>query len=160
MVAALANSQAPRFLVFLLSVSALTGAVLGCGETRVLSAQEAKDLLRQLPYRYDFREVPTPEGAEAAVAGRAIGRHHTELNFGIALGHGSEPVMQRPSAVEIDRHSSFIFTSDAPVRGSDGRLEPARQLKTAAQWREATQMDVLMTDKLCRATTGKHCPAV
>lgn len=150
-----------RHLLFLgSSFSILVCAMTGCGETQVLSVEETKDLLRQLPFRYEFREVPTPDGAEAAVAGRAIGRHHTELNFGIALGHGSEPVLLRRSPAEIDRQRSFIFTSDALVRGSDGRLESAPQLKTPAQWREATNMEVLMTDRLCRATTGEHCPAV
>src|SRR5204862_6795876 len=51
----------------------------GSGGTRVLSPRETKRLLRQLPYRYTFRPVATPDCADAAVAGRAIGRHHTEL---------------------------------------------------------------------------------
>jgi hypothetical protein len=132
----------------------------GCGEASVLSVHETKDLLRKLPYRYEFWEVPIPEGAKAAIAGRAIGRHHTELNFGIALGYGLKPVMLRQSAAEFDYQRSFIFTSDILVRGPDGRLESAPQLKTAAQWREASRMDVLMTDRLCLATTGEHCLAV
>ena len=50
--------------------------------------QETKRLLRQLPYRYKFRSVVKPEGAEAAVGGRVVGRHRTTVNFGIALGRG------------------------------------------------------------------------
>jgi hypothetical protein len=73
------------FLVSLLGMSSLACVMSGCGQTLVLSAQETKDLLRQLPYRYEFRDVPAPEGAEVAIAGRAIGRHRTILNFGIAL---------------------------------------------------------------------------
>lgn len=82
-----------------------------------------------------------------------MGFHHTVLNFGIELEHGCEPVASYPQAAEVDRQSSFIFTSDALVK-------PAPQLKTASQRREATHMEVLMTDRLCRATTGDHCPAV
>lgn len=145
----------------LLGISALTCAVVGCGEASVLGAREAEHLLRQLPYRYEFREVPTPEGAEAAVAGRATGRHRTVLNFGIALGHGHYGVPVPRAGISESYgypRGGFIFTTDTFVKGPDGRLKPGPQFKTAAQLHEASHMEVMMTDKLCLAATGDHCP--
>src|SRR4051794_24774785 len=69
-----------------------TGAAAPKPEARVLSAAEAKQVLRDLPYRYAFKSVAKPEGGQAAVSGRAIGPHHTVLNFGIALGHETNGV--------------------------------------------------------------------
>ncbi len=133
----------------------------GSGETRVLGARETKQLLRQLPYRYKFRSVATPEGAEAAVAGRAVGRHRTILNFGIALGHGHYGVPV-PRAGTIYSYGypmgGFIFTDDEFIKGTGGRMVPNPQLHTAAQFDEASHMSVMMTDKLCLAATGDHCP--
>jgi hypothetical protein len=142
--------------------AALFCTTAGCGEAPVLTVKEVKHLLRQLPYRYEFRPLPTPEGAEAAVAGRAFGPHHTVLNFGIALGHGDKPAVSHRKAAESYRYlpGGFIFTSDLFVWGPDGRLKAGPQFRTAAQSREAGHMEVLMTDVLCRATTGEHCPAV
>jgi hypothetical protein len=37
-------------------------------------------------------------------------------------------------------------------------LAPNPHFHTAAQWDEATSMSVSMTDKLCMAATGEHCP--
>ncbi len=134
---------------------------MSSGETRVLSAKETKRLLRQLPYRYEFRQVAKPEGAEAAVAGRAVGRHRTILNFGIALGHGHMGVPVPRAGTEESYgypKGGFIFTDDSLIRGSNGRLESNPHFHTAAQWREAGHMEVMMTDKLCLAATGEHCP--
>ncbi|HEU5254277.1 MAG TPA: hypothetical protein VFU16_13230 [Solirubrobacterales bacterium] len=162
-----------RFLVYLLSGVALAGVAMGCGEdaegetsadageTRVLSATETKQLLHQLTYRYKFRQVATPEGAEAAVAGRVFGPHHTVLNFGVALGHGNHAVpVPRAGTAESYGYprGGFIFTTDTFIKGSDGRLVPNPKLKTAAQWRQASDIEVKMTDKLCLAATGGHCP--
>jgi hypothetical protein len=123
--------------------------------------QETKRLLRKLPYRYQFRSVAIPKGAEAAVAGRAVGRHRTILNFGIALGHGHHGVPV-PRAGTIYSYGyprgGFIFTDDEFIRGADGRMVPNPQLHSAAQFNEASQMSVMMTDKLCLAATGEHCP--
>ena len=131
------------------------------GKTRVLSAGESRQLLRQLPYRYEFRKVPKPEGAEAALAGRAVGPHHTVLNFGIALGRRTEGVPV-PGAGTTESFSyprgGFVFTTDTFVRGPDGHLVPGPQFETAAQWRESSRMEVMMTDKLCKAATGEPCP--
>lgn len=164
-----------RLLVCLLSGVALLWTLAGCGddadtvsasaddvgETRVLSAEESKQLLRRLPYRYEFHEVPKPPGAKAAVAGRAIGPHHTVLNFGIALGRRIKGVPV-PGAGTAESYGysrgGFIFTTDMFVRGPGGRLVPGPQFKTEAQWREASHMEVMMTDKLCKAATGEPCP--
>jgi hypothetical protein len=160
-----------RLLVCLLGIAALAWATTGCGGAGaegagsdgagVLSAKETKRLLRQLPYRYTFRSVATPKGAEAAVAGRAIGTHRTVFNFGVALGHGHYGVPV-PRAGTIDSYGypkgGFIFTGDSLIKGPDGRVIVNPRFKTAAQWREAGHMEVMMTDKLCLAATGKHCP--
>jgi hypothetical protein len=133
----------------------------GSGEARVLGGKETKRLLRQLPYRYTFRAVATPEGAEAGVAGRAVGRHQTIVNFGIALGHGHHGVpVPRAGTAESYGYprGGFIFTNDLLIKGADGRLAPNPHFHTAAQWDEATSMSVSMTDKLCMAATGEHCP--
>jgi hypothetical protein len=155
----------------LLGIAALVWAMTGCGgnagakgagsdEMGVLSAKETKRLLRQLPYRYTFRQVTTPKGAQGAVAGRAIGGHHTRLNFGIALGHGYHGVPVPGAGTEEsygNPRGGFIFTDDLLIKGSDGRLKTNPHLQTAAQWDEATNMSVMMTDKLCLAATGEHC---
>lgn len=160
-----------RSLACLLGTIALAWVTVGCGTeagaegegdgTRVLSATETKQLLYQLPYRYTFRRVPKPEGAEAVVAGRAVGPHQTVLNFGIALGHGHHAVPV-PRAGTVDLYGyprdGFVFTGDSMVRGPDGHLTSNPQLKTVAQWHEAGHMEVMMTDKLCLAATGDHCP--
>ena len=164
-----------RLFVCLPGAVALVWIVAGCGddagaegdiaagssETRVLGAKEAKRLLRELPYRYEFRPVAIPEGAEAAVAGRAVGRHRTILNFGVALGHGHYGVpVPRAGTSESYGYprGGFIFTNDLLIRGPDGRLVSNPHFHTAAQWDEATSMSVMMTDKLCLAATGDHCP--
>jgi hypothetical protein len=114
-----------------------------------------------LPYRYKFRSVTKPEGAEAAVAGQAVGRRRTKVKFGIALGHGNKAV---PVPRAGTRYSygypkgGFIFTSDLLIEAPDGRLIPNPQIRTTAQQNEASEMTVAMTDKLCLAATGEHCP--
>jgi hypothetical protein len=160
-----------RFLPCLLGIVALAWTTAGCGdagaegagsnETGVLGAKETKRLLRQLPYRYKFRPVAKPEGADAAVAGRAVGRHHTRLNFGIALGHGHHgvPVPRAGTSYSYGYpRGGFIFTDDEFINGPDGRMMPNPQLHTTAQFDEASHMSVMMTDKLCLAATGEHCP--
>jgi len=160
-----------RPLVCLISGFVLVLMTVGCaaagdassssGEARVLGPKETKYLLRQLPYRYEFRVVSKPKEADAAVAGRAVGPHHTVLNFGIALGHGHHGVpVPRAGTSESYGYprGGFIFTTDTFIKGPGGRLEPGPQFKTVAQWREASHMEVMMTDKLCRAATGEPCP--
>ncbi len=142
-------------------VVALAYVLAGCGETPVLSAKETKRLLGQLPYRYKFRQVAKPEGADATVAGRAVGRHRTILNFGIALGHGHMGVPVPRAGTEESYgypRGGFIFTDDILITEPDGDLESNPHFHTAAQLNEATSMAVAMTDKLCLAATGEHCP--
>jgi len=175
MACSVAESKRLRLLVSLLGLVAMAGLAAGCGDdagaegsstassgdSRVLGAKETKQLLRQLPYRYKFRSVTTPKGAEAAVAGRAVGSHRTILNFGIALGHGHYGVpVPRAGTSESYGYprGGFIFTSDEFIQGPDGRLVPNPRLHTAAQFAEASHMEVMMTDKLCLAATGDHCP--
>jgi len=160
--------------VWLLCIGLLVGAV-ACGAdvadkssaagdreevVQILTSKEVKHLLRQLPYRYKFRQVPPPEGAQGAIVGRAVGRHRTVLNFGIALGEGGKPVLPRPNAAEIDHQplSGFTFSGDSVVRGPDGHLKAGSQFQTRSQWDEVTRMEVKMTDLLCRAASGKPCP--
>jgi hypothetical protein len=171
----MAKSRLLRYFACLLGVGALVLAAAGCGDdagaegsdsadhsaTRILSARETKQLLRQLAYHYKFRPVAMPEGADAAVAGRVAGRHQTILNFGIALDHGHHGVPV-PHAGTSESYGyprgGFIFTDDSLIKGPDGRLVPNPHLHTAAQWRESSHMEVMMTDRLCLAATGRHCP--
>jgi hypothetical protein len=167
----MADPRRIRSLACLLGIAAAAWAMAGCGNagaegagsggTRVLGAKETKRVLRKLPYRYEFRPIATPPGAESAVAGQVIGRHRTKVNFGIALGHGHQavPVPQAGTRYSYGYpRGGFIFTSDLLIVGSDGRLTPNPQLRTAAQQNEASEMTVAMTDKLCLAATGEHCP--
>jgi hypothetical protein len=164
-----------RSLVCLLSIAVSMWATAGCGdnagaegdiaassgETRILGAKETRRLLRELPYRYEFSSVATPEGAESAVAGRVMGRHRTIVNFGIALGHGHKAIPVPRAGTRYSYgypRSGFIFTSDLLIERSDGSLAPNPQLRTAAQQNEASEITVSMTDKLCLAATGDHCP--
>ena len=133
----------------------------GSGGSSLLSAKETKRLLRQLPYRYTFRPVAKPEGADAAVAGRAVGAHRTVLQFGIALGHGHHavPVPRAGTSGSYGYpRGGFIYTDDEFVRGPGGKMIPNPNLHTAKQFAEASHMAVTMTDKLCLAATGEHCP--
>jgi hypothetical protein len=159
-----------RSLACLLSIVTMLWTLAGCGDmgaegatgnARVLSAKETKQLLRRLPYRYKFRSVATPKGAETAVAGQAVGAHQTILNFGIALGHGHKAVPV-PKAGTIYSYGylggGFIFTSDEFIKGPHGRMVPNPRLNSVAQWNQVSDMSVSMTDKLCLAATGEHCP--
>jgi hypothetical protein len=67
-----------------------------------LGEAEVKQLLRQLPYRFEFRPVRPPRGANGAVAGRAIGPHRTIIRFGISLGRDGEPVRLGPDTDMAD----------------------------------------------------------
>jgi hypothetical protein len=170
----MAEAGGKALLTYLVVGIAAAWALAGCGanlegspvggasgETHVLSVEESKQALRQLSYRYKFRRVPNPLGAEAAVAGRAIGPHHTVLNFGISLGRRTKGVpVQGVGTAESYGYSrgGFTLTTDMFVRSPSGRLVPGPQFKTEAQWREASHMEVMMTDKLCKAATGKPCP--
>lgn len=134
---------------------AFAALIAGCGSSRVLSAEEAKHLLLQLPYRYKWREVETPKGASDALAGTAIGRHHTILHFGISLGTEGEPVPVPQSGVRDPLYyyaGGFVFTDDIIVPGGI-----SKQIHTGSQWDEASRMEVEMEEKLCKRVTGEPC---
>lgn len=129
--------------------------------TRVLSSREAKLLLLRLPYRYRWRQVELPDGASGALAGTVIGRHHTVVHFGIALGTGAEAVpVPRAGTVTPVYYSrgGFVFNDDLEVPGKNESVHPGKQFHTAAQWNEAGTIVVEMEETLCKAATGEACP--
>ena len=142
-----------------LLVAAISAASYGCGGPEVLNSTEAKHLLLQLPYRYQWRQVRLPEGASAALAGTAIGRHHTVLHFGLALGREAQPVRVPHSGIsEVGEYPGFVFTDDELVPGKREKWEPGPQFHTAAQWKEVARMSVAMVEQLCKASTQEPCP--
>jgi hypothetical protein len=151
--------------LLLLSVVALCG---GCGNSakgdngdHVLDVEEAKGLLLQLPYRYEFRHVKTPKDASGALAGRATTSHGTSLNFGVALGKhpGLVPV---PKAGTTSAYGypagGFVFSDDLQIPGKQRHWHRPARFRTERQWNEAITIAVTMQEKLCKATTGKPCP--
>lgn len=129
------------------------------GDRRQLTPALTKQVLEELPYRYEFRQVPLPKGAIGAVAGRAHGKHRTYIDFGIALGENALPVpVSDAGAADFARYPGFAFTSNLIVEVRNGKFASGRQLRTQAQWLEASNMVVEMAGKLCRAITGRPCP--
>lgn len=129
----------------------------------MLSGSEAKHLLLELPYRYKWRQVAPPDGASGALAGAVFGKHHTVVHFGISLGAKPQPVpvpRVGTSNHEIGGGSGFVFNDDLGIPGKDGSIQWGMRFHTNAQWDEAGRMVVEMEEKLCKATTGKPCPAV
>jgi hypothetical protein len=104
--------------------------------------------------------VESPEGASGALAGTAIGKHHTIVHFGISFG-------EEPQAVPVPRAGfltpsyywggGFTYNDDLEVPGKNETVHPGKQFHTAAQWDEATTMAVEMQEKLCKASTGEPC---
>lgn len=134
-------------------------ALQSCGGTKTLSEEETKQLLRQLPYRFEFRSVADPAGASGAVAGTAYGPHHTVLRFGVSLGRGGAPVSLGPHSDLADATGgeTFRVTGDNTlIVGDKLRFNP--RIKTRAQWHTVTDMHVDIEEKLCRATEGHACP--
>lgn len=131
----------------------------GCGDgVRVLSSTEAEHMLLELPYRYRWRKVEVPEGASGALAGTAIGKYHTILHFGLALGRNPYGVpVPRSGTDEAYGYGGYVFTDDLLVPGKREKWESGPQFRTKAQWREAGRMEVNMEEKLCRAETGEPC---
>jgi hypothetical protein len=136
------------------------GSAIGDGSsTYILSTKEAKGLLLQLPYRYEFRHVPLPDEASGALAGKAIGRH-SYLNFGVSLGKNPDGVPV-PKAGTEEAYGyppgGFVYTDDLLIRGKNHKWHRPARFHTAAQWNEAGRMEVAMEEKLCKATTGEPC---
>lgn len=149
-----------RVLLGFLLVIVTTASSCGLG-SGVLSSTEAKQLLLQLPYRYRWRPVEPPEGASGAIAGTAVGRHHTIVHFGISLGTEAEAVPVPHAGVRIPEEygeNGFVFNDDLEIPGKNENIHPGKQFHTGAQWNEAARIVVEMEDKLCEAGSGKPCP--
>ncbi|MGC1852880.1 MAG: hypothetical protein WA687_10635 [Solirubrobacterales bacterium] len=135
------------------------GGILERHATSILTESEAKEALRQLPYRYRFRPVDLPEGAEAAIAGTAFGSYKTVLHFGVAFGRSVQgvPVPRAGTSENIGYQDTFIFTDDLAILNAKGKKIMNPQFNTAKRWREAVEMEVQMTEKLCKAASGEGC---
>jgi hypothetical protein len=125
----------------------------------VLSTAQARGLLLNLPYDYTFRHVPLPEGASGALAGRAVDEHHMVINFGIALG--KEPKkgvpVPRSGINEAYGYGGFIYTDDLQVPDGRGGWMVNPRFHTPREWHHAGEIDVAITEKLCRAETKEPC---
>lgn len=145
-------------VAFTAIAAGIVALVSGFGATRTLDEAEVRQLLRQLPYRFEFRQVDPPDGASGAVAGRVIGPHRTVVNFGISLGRGGAPVVLGPGSDTADATGgeTFRVTDDTMVI-VNGKLKAGDQFNTAAQWNESSRIVVDIEEKLCRATTGQPC---
>jgi hypothetical protein len=152
----------PLFVVLIL-FGALSS---GCGDESaadegevVLTAEEAKEALRGLPYHYDFIKVKVPEGATAAVAARAHGKHDTRLTFGASFGDHSKPVtIPHVQLGDIAGTPYFTYSSNLQEPTGDGHWKRGKQFRTAAQWNEAINMVFDMEQAFCKAATGEPCP--
>lgn len=148
-------------IVLLMLVSGCGGSADGESSTsRVLKTSEAKQLLQQLPYHYEFRHTAIPRGASGALAGRAANKGVT-INFGITLGrhpHGvSVPKAGTGEAYGYPR-GGFVYTDDLRVPGRDGKWMLNKRFHTTAEWHHAADINVAIEEKLCRAATGEPCP--
>lgn len=150
-----------------LAVGTICVSVLGgCGgvqqgnaATSILTEEEAKQALRQLPYRYRFRPVDLPEGAEAAIAGTAFGPYKTALNFGVAFGRSVQgvPVSRVGTAESYGYRETFLFTDDLQIFNARGKKIVNPRFRSIRQWHTAGRMEVEMTEELCKAATDEPC---
>lgn len=143
-----------------LAVGAILLAIVvtGCSDAKALSEGETKELLRELPYRFEFRPVDKPDGATGAVAGTAYGPYGTVVRFGVSLGLGGAPVSLGPHSdlANATGGETFRVTGD-DMLVVNGKLKANPRLKTGAQWQESAKMLVDIEEKLCEATEGKPC---
>lgn len=123
-----------------------------------MTTARAKAILRELPYRYDFRRVQLPKGASAAVAGRVYGPHRTWFDFGSSIGKDAEPVPV-PHAVgsEAVGGYGFLFTNNELVKTGANHWVPAPHFHTQAQWDEVSRMATEINEKFCLTITGEPC---
>jgi hypothetical protein len=154
--------------VYIILLGILCGYIFaGCGssqgdtddETKFLNAAQVKQALRRLPYRYEFLPAARPDGAYSAVAGTAFGRHGTVVHFGVAFGRSTEGVPVPPAGTDsaFVYRNLFVYTDDLQWR-TGGKLVTTPRLKTGRQWREAWDINVDITGRLCRSATGEPCP--
>ena len=147
---------------------AVACAAAGCGgstsgdSTKVLSTNEAKHLLLQLPYHYVFRPISVPNGASGALAGKATNGHHVVLQFGVALGRNPDGVsVPRSGTEEIYSYlrGGFVYTDDlmVPTKNKKHRWVANPRFRNVREWHEAGDMEVEMEEKLCEAATGEPC---
>lgn len=148
----------PAVLAVVLSVAIAVYAVES-GSSWPPSDATVKQLLRHLPYRFEFRPAAPPEGASGAVAGKVIGPHGTFINFGIALGgEGRGVPVPHAGTLNASGGTAFVVTDDTLIRGKHQQFEAGKQFHTEAQWREAATMMVDIEETLCRVRTGQPCP--
>jgi hypothetical protein len=135
------------------------GSALGDESVHVLSPTEAERALLELPYQYKFRHVELPEGATGALAGRAVDQHHIAINFGIALGKKPKEGIRVPRAgnEEAYGYGGFIYTNDLQVPGRHGGWMVNPRFHTTKEWHHAADINVAITEKLCRAETQEPC---
>jgi hypothetical protein len=140
-------------------IGLLAMSLQACGGAKTLNDEETKALLRQLPYRFEFRPVAVPDGASGAVAGVAYGPHHTVLRFGVSLGREGDPISlgSHSDLADATGGETFRVTGDDTLI-VDGRLRFNPRIKTKAQWHTVASMHVDIEEKLCRATEGHACP--
>lgn len=129
----------------------------GGDQGRVLTPSETKHALRRLPYHFTYHPVAIPSGASGAVAGKAEGKHHTIVHFGIALGRRPDPVPGIGAEIVGDEASGFVYTDDTLVSGKKEKWEAGPQFHTAAQWHEGGRIGVKITEALCLASTAEPC---
>jgi hypothetical protein len=158
------------FKVALIALCVAVSVVVACAcgnvakgdrGSRVLSAEEAKQLLLELPYRYKFRTVESPKGASGALAGRVTTSRGTFLNFGVALGRDADgvPVPKAGTGNAYGYpYGGFTFTDDTLIPSKKHKWHSPARFRTSKQWHEAVNMGVEMQEKLCMAATGKPCP--
>jgi hypothetical protein len=148
-------------IVCIWSISACGGAAAEDKARQVLSTQQAKKLLLELPYQYRFRRAEVPVGASGALAGRATNAQGIFLNFGVALGRTPDPVPV-PQAGTNSAYGypdgGFVFTDDLLVSGAHGHWHIPNRFHGKAEWNEAGHMGVVMEEQLCKAVTSKPCP--
>jgi hypothetical protein len=146
-------------LAAIVAIAGCGGSALGDESVHVLSTTEAKQALFKLPYHYRFRHVSLTEGASGALAGRAVDKRHIAVNFGIALG--SEPKkgvpVLRAGNEDAYGYGGFIYTSDLQVPDGHGGWMINSRFHTTKEWHHAADINVAITEKLCRAETDEPC---
>lgn len=135
------------------------GAALGDNSSHALSTTKAKRALLALPYHYRFRHVELPEGATGALAGRVVDQHHIAINFGLALGKEATKGVPVPRAgnEEAYGYGGFIYTDDLQVPDGHGGWMINPRFHTTKEWHHAADINVAITERLCRVETKEPC---